>query len=82
MDLADLRPQALEVTGQEILTLDKVALRLNLPATWRLTGVLKACKELAEPADHLYREPLFGLRTAAGTRSLDCWRARRSLTRS
>ena len=71
LELADRRVQAMEVTGQEILTRDKVALRLNLSATWRYTDVLKAFKELAKPADHLYRELQFGLRAAVGTRSLD-----------
>ena len=71
VETVDLRLQALEVTGQEILTKDKVALRLNLSATWRYTDVLKAYKELAKPADHLYRELQFGLRAAVGTRTLD-----------
>ncbi|HMN81538.1 MAG TPA: slipin family protein, partial [Burkholderiaceae bacterium] len=71
VELVDLRLQALEVTGQEILTRDKVALRLNLSATWRYTDVLKAYKELARPVEHLYRELQFGLRAAVGTRSLD-----------
>jgi regulator of protease activity HflC (stomatin/prohibitin superfamily) len=71
VDLVDLRLQALEVTGQEILTRDKVALRLNLSATWRYADVLKAHRELAKPADHLYRELQFGLRAAVGTRTLD-----------
>lgn len=71
VELVDLRLQVLEVTGQEILTRDKVALRLNLSATWRYTDVLKAHRELAKPADHLYRELQFGLRAAVGTRSLD-----------
>lgn len=71
VELVDLRLQALEVTGQEILTRDKVALRLNLSATGRFTDVLKAYKELAKPAEHLYRELQFGLRAAVGTRSLD-----------
>jgi regulator of protease activity HflC (stomatin/prohibitin superfamily) len=71
VELVDLRLQALEVTGQEILTRDKVALRLNLSATWRYADVLKAYKELAKPADHLYRELQFGLRAAVGTRTLD-----------
>jgi regulator of protease activity HflC (stomatin/prohibitin superfamily) len=74
VELVDLRLQALEVTGQEILTRDKVALRLNLSATWRYASpaaVLKAYRELAKPADHLYRELQFGLRAAVGTRSLD-----------
>jgi regulator of protease activity HflC (stomatin/prohibitin superfamily) len=67
----DLRLQALEVTGQEILTRDKVALRLNLSATWRYTNVLRACTQLAKPADHLYRDLQLGLRAAVGTRTLD-----------
>ncbi len=67
----DLRLQALEVTGQEILTRDKVALRLNLSATWRYTDPLLAHKALAKPADHLYRELQLGLRAAVGTRTLD-----------
>lgn len=71
VELVDLRLQTLEVTGQEILTRDKVALRLNLSATWRYIDPLKAFKELAKPAEHLYRELQFGLRAAVGTRSLD-----------
>jgi regulator of protease activity HflC (stomatin/prohibitin superfamily) len=71
VEAVDLRLQALEVTGQEILTRDKVGLRLNLSATWRFTDVLKAYKELQKPAEHLYRELQFGLRAAVGTRSLD-----------
>ena len=71
VELIDLRLQAVEVTGQEILTRDKVALRLNLSATWRYADVLKAHTQLAKPAEHLYRELQFGLRAAVGTRSLD-----------
>jgi regulator of protease activity HflC (stomatin/prohibitin superfamily) len=71
VEAVDLRLQALEVTGQEILTRDKVALRLNLSATWRYTDPLLAHKELAKPAEHLYRELQFGLRAAVGTRTLD-----------
>ncbi|MFT7775733.1 SPFH domain-containing protein [Roseateles sp.] len=71
VELVDLRLQALEVTGQEILTRDKVALRLNLSANWRYTDVLRAFGQLIKPADHLYRELQFGLRAAVGTRTLD-----------
>jgi regulator of protease activity HflC (stomatin/prohibitin superfamily) len=67
----DLRLQTVDVTGQEILTRDKVALRLNLSATWRYSDVLKAHTQLAKPAEHLYRELQLGLRAAVGTRSLD-----------
>ncbi|MES2941044.1 MAG: slipin family protein [Pseudomonadota bacterium] len=71
VDVVDLRLQAMEVTGQEILTRDKVSLRLNLAATWRYTDVLKAHAQLAKPAEQMYRELQFGLRAAVGTRSLD-----------
>ena len=69
--MVDLRLQAVEVSGQDILTKDKVGLRLNLSASWRFTDVLKAYKQLQKPAEHLYRELQFGLRSAAGTRTLD-----------
>ncbi len=71
VELVDMRLSALEVSGQEILTRDKVALRINLAANWRYTDVLVAYAKLAKPAEHLYRELQFGLRAAVGTRSLD-----------
>jgi regulator of protease activity HflC (stomatin/prohibitin superfamily) len=71
VEAVDLRLQAVEVTGQDILTRDKVGLRLNLSATWRYTDVLTAFTQLAKPAEHLYRELQFGLRAAVGTRTLD-----------
>ena len=71
VELVDTRLQAMEVSGQEILTRDKVSLRLNLAATWRYTDVLVAWEKLAKPAEHLYRELQFGLRAAVGTRTLD-----------
>ena len=71
VDIVDLRLQAVEVSGQDILTRDKVALRLNLSASWRFTDVQKAHTLVAKPAEYLYRELQFGLRAAVGTRSLD-----------
>lgn len=71
VDVVDTRLQAMEVSGQEILSRDKVGLRLNLAATWRYTDVLLAFEKLSKPADHLYRELQFGLRAAVGTRNID-----------
>ena len=70
-EVVDLRLQVLEVSGQEILTKDKVTLRLNLAANWRYTDVLSAFAQLSKPLDHLYRELQFALREAVGTRTLD-----------
>ncbi|WP_044872200.1 slipin family protein [Pseudomonas sp. LFM046] len=71
VELVDTRIQALEVSGQEILTRDKVSLRLNLAANWRYSDVLAAFSTLTKPLEHLYREVQFGLRAAVGTRTLD-----------
>ncbi|UJB65373.1 slipin family protein [Acidovorax sp. YS12] len=71
VELVDLRLQAVEVSGQDIMTRDKVALRLNLSATWRYTDVLRAFGQLQKPVEHLYRELQFALRAAVGTRTLD-----------
>jgi regulator of protease activity HflC (stomatin/prohibitin superfamily) len=70
-DIVDLRMQVLEVAGQEILTRDKVALRVNLTAGYRISDVLTAYARQAKPVDYLYKELQFGLRAAVGTRTLD-----------
>lgn len=71
VECVDLRSQALEISGQDILTKDKVGLRLNLSATWRYDEVRKAFANTAKPAELVYRELQFGLRAAVGTRTLD-----------
>jgi len=71
VELVDLRVRALEVGGQEILTKDKVALRINLTANYQFTDALKAAKVAKDPLDFLYKELQFALRAAVGTRTLD-----------
>lgn len=71
VELVDLRLQSVEVSGQDIMTRDKVGLRINLSATFRYTDVLRAWSQLQKPAEHLYRELQFALRAAVGTRTLD-----------
>ncbi len=71
VEFVDLRLQVLEVAGQEILTKDKVPLRINLNAGYRVTDVLTAYGKQAKPVDYLYKELQFGLRAAVGTRTLD-----------
>lgn len=71
IDLVDMREKTLEVQGQEILTRDKVALRINLSATYQYKDAALAIRKLKDPMDHLYKEIQFGLRAAVGTRTLD-----------
>ncbi len=67
----DLREQIADVAGQEIMTSDKVTLRVNLIVTYLVSDVLKAVTSTADYAQALYREAQLILRAAVGTRTLD-----------
>jgi regulator of protease activity HflC (stomatin/prohibitin superfamily) len=71
VEQVDLRLQALEVAGQEILTRDKVSLRVNLTALWQVTDAVKARATVSNSVDYVYKELQFALREAVGTRTLD-----------
>lgn len=71
VDAVDMRLTSAEVSGQEILTRDKVSLRINLAASYLVTDPVKAKTLVKDYADQLYRELQFALRQAVGTRSLD-----------
>lgn len=67
----DLREQIEDIQGQEILTSDKVSLRVNLVVTFRVIDPLKAVTEVSEWRQALYREAQLALRTAVGGRTLE-----------
>ena len=71
VEQVDLRLQAMDVQGQEILTKDKVTLRVNLAAQYQITDPVKARSELVNFTDYLYREVQFALRQAVSARTLD-----------
>jgi len=71
VERVDLRVQTMEVSGQEVLTSDKVSIRANLSATYQIVDAVKAHSTLAKTDDFLYRELQFGLRQAIGTRNLE-----------
>ena len=71
VEKVDTRLTAVEVSGQEILTRDKVSLRINLSAAYQVTNPVKAKTLVKDYADQLYRELQFALRQAVGMRSLD-----------
>ena len=71
VELVDLRLQAMEVAGQEILTRDKVSLRLNLTALWQVLDAVKARATLTNVVEYVYKELQFALREAVGARTLD-----------
>jgi regulator of protease activity HflC (stomatin/prohibitin superfamily) len=71
VELVEMRLQTMEVAGQEILTRDKVSLRVNLTALWQVTDAVKARATVSNFVDYVYKELQFALREAVGTRTLD-----------
>jgi regulator of protease activity HflC (stomatin/prohibitin superfamily) len=67
----DLRPQALEITAQEILTKDRVSVRVTLTAFWRVVDPRKAVAGSTDVAQTLYKVTQFAIREAVAARSLD-----------
>lgn len=67
----DCRLQNMEVNGQEILTKDRVGLRVNLSAMWQIIDPQKVKSSLADHKDYLYRELQLALRAVVSTQTLD-----------
>ena len=67
----DLRPTPLEVTAQEILTKDRVGIRVTLTAFYKVIDALKATTGSADLSNTLYRLVQFAIREAVATRTLD-----------
>ena len=67
----DLRPQPLEITAQEILTKDRVGIRVTLTAFTKVTDPEKAALATADVPGTLYRLVQFAIREAVATRTLD-----------
>lgn len=67
----DLREQVLDVTGQDIMTADKVTVRLNAVVTFKVADALKAVTLVEDHRQALHREAQLALRAAIGARSLD-----------
>jgi regulator of protease activity HflC (stomatin/prohibitin superfamily) len=71
VELVDRRVQTMEVSGQDILTKDKVSLRINLTALWQVVDIVQARTQLQNFVEYVYKELQFALREAVGSRTLD-----------
>jgi regulator of protease activity HflC (stomatin/prohibitin superfamily) len=67
----DMRETVLDVGGQEIMTSDKVTLRMNALVTYRVTDARKTVELVNDVSQALYREAQLALRAVIGTRELD-----------
>jgi regulator of protease activity HflC (stomatin/prohibitin superfamily) len=67
----DLRPQAVEITAQEMLTKDRIALRVTLTAFRRIVDPERAVGTVPDVDAWLYRLVQFAIREAVASRTLD-----------
>lgn len=67
----DTRPTPLEVTAQEILTRDRVGIRVTLTAFTRVIDAEKAALAAGDVSNTVYRLVQFAIREAVATRTLD-----------
>ena len=67
----DLRVQAAEVTAQELLTRDRVSVRITLTCFYRVTDPAALVAATADHAAALHRLVQFAIRGAIGSRTLD-----------
>ena len=67
----DVRETTLDVAGQEIMTADKVTLRLNVVVAARLSDVRLATSVADDCRQALYREAQLVVRAVVGSRELD-----------
>ncbi|NNF90494.1 MAG: slipin family protein [Boseongicola sp.] len=69
--LVDTRWQAHEVTGQELLTADRVTIRVNLTADYRVTDPMVAVTTVKDYADALHLALQLAYRKTLGAVTLD-----------
>ncbi len=69
--ISELRRQTLEVSGQEILTADKVAIRVNVSAVFEIVNAAAARAGVTDVREHLYRTVQIAVRQYLGKRTLE-----------
>ena len=67
----DLRPQAVEITAQEMLTKDRISLRVTLTALRRIVDPERVAAAIEDADGWLYRLVQFAIREAVASRTLD-----------
>ena len=67
----DVRQRSLDVNGQEVLTRDRVTIRVNIAAEFRVADPVKAVTAVKDCEDAFYRALQYAFRKALGTLTLD-----------
>ena len=69
--IVDMRLRQMDITGQEILTADKVSLRINFVCNYRVTDIVKIVSEIDDFAEQLHVAAQLALREYVGKHKLD-----------
>lgn len=69
--LYSMRVQQLDIGGQEILTKDRVGVRVNFAANWKITDYKKLAETYPNIAGTLYTEAQLALRDYLGGKTMD-----------
>jgi regulator of protease activity HflC (stomatin/prohibitin superfamily) len=69
----DRRETVADISGQEIMTADKVTLRMNAVMSYRIVDAHKAVTAADDVRQTLYRETQLALRAVIGARDLDAF---------
>jgi len=71
IELIEMRRQTVEVPGQEILTRDKVTVRVNISAVFDIANVALARSTVKDVNEHLYRTLQIAVRQTLSKRTLE-----------
>lgn len=69
----DLREIIADVSGQDVMTSDKVSLRLNVVVTYRIVDARRAVTATEDVRQAIYRETQLAVRAVVGGRELDAF---------
>jgi regulator of protease activity HflC (stomatin/prohibitin superfamily) len=69
----DMREAVIDIAGQDIMTADKVTLRVNAVVNYRVVDARLAVMIAEDAQQALYREAQLALRAVIGTRELDAF---------
>ncbi len=67
----DMRERSMDIAGQDIMSADKVTLRMNAVLAWKVADASKFVLASASGEQSLYREAQLALRAAVGAKELD-----------
>ncbi|HWF48753.1 MAG TPA: slipin family protein [Bryobacteraceae bacterium] len=71
IELVDMRRQTIEVPGQEILSRDKVSLRVNILAEYQVRDAVKAKQTIKDFEGYLYRLLQLTIRQVLGKKTIE-----------